>query len=266
MAKRLRKRVSKKARTSAAPEADEAAAPVKWEDNDIESLKENPEASDPAPPVAPPPPAESAAEPDAEEGGSSKKRKRTRKRKRTHVPHAGPDVESMEALSESAKRAIAYAQVYLTDKNAWKFSKQKQNWLLRHMLWSEPLVQAGQALLDASLDELDEAICSATPPAVSMPESGSWIDTEHVSVVAHYLQSIMGLAKQRMMETLESAANPPTLGDAPAARDTEAEAASAEPASSDVQAKLTHWFALRAERASMLLEWIHACQDTPSTT
>ena len=274
MAKRPRKRVSKKARTDAHTtdasciqvgfQSDGAAAPAS-----IESCPAAPpSAAEPAEPATAT--AEATAEPAAEDGASSKKRKRTRKRKRSHIPYAGPDVDSMDTLGESAKRAIAYAQLFLTDKHAWKFSKQKQNWLLRHMLWSPALVQAGQAVQDIASD-LEEAVRSVTPPAVSLPESGAWVDDEHVPVVAHYLQSMMGLAKQRMMETLASAASPPSVASPPEPTAQEGDSAPDPPApdtapAADAGSKLTQWFSLRAERASKLLEWIHACQDTPSAT
>lgn len=251
MAKRLRKRVSKKART--APEEDTAAEPIAFEGDGAAPPEPRADTS-----TALTEPAATKANAEPADGASTKKRKRTRKRKRPHVPYAGPNVESMDSLGESAKRAIAYAQLFLTDKSAWKFSKQKQNWLLRHMLWSPALVEAGQALLDVTVD-MDEAVRSATPPAVSMPETGAWVDDEHVPVVAHYLQSMMGLAKQRLMETLAAAASlpPAPVPSSDAAQGSSDPAAEAAP-------KLTQWFSLRAARASALLEWIEACQDTPN--
>lgn len=270
MAKRLRKRVSKKARLARTDAGEDALAsheaPDAVQDSDAKAQADEASASAVDPSSTP------AAEPDADEG-AGKKRKRTRKRKRAHAPHAGPDVTSMEDLSETAQRAIAYAQLFLTDKSAWKFSKQKQNWLLRHMLWSPALVQVGEALGHASLEPIDEALRAAAPPAVALPEHGAWIDDAHVSVVAHYLASVVGLAQQRMSETLELAATPPegaaALAETPAAEaDTEAsqnETSSLQAPSNDAAGPLlAQWFSLRAERASSLLQWIQACQDTPT--
>ncbi|WFD25991.1 hypothetical protein MNAN1_000966 [Malassezia nana] len=266
MAKRLRKRVSKKARL-ARTDADEGAPASSEVPDAVQDSNVKAQADEASAPAVAPPTSTPAPEPEADDG-TGKKRKRTRKRKRSHAPHAGPDVSSMEELSETAQRAIAYAQLFLTDKSAWKFSKQKQNWLLRHMLWSPALVRVGEALGQASLESIDEALRAAAPPAVALPEHGAWIDDAHVSVVAHYLASVAGLAQQRMKETLGLAATPPEGAAALAEADTEAsqaESASPPARSNDTAGPLVaQWFRLRVERATSLLEWILACQDTPT--
>lgn len=268
MAKRLRKRSSKKARPSHAPEQDnpepkglskdEVAVPqseILLQEPTVqvsEPLHESQQEAEPQHDTA------SQETPSNENIEVSKKRKRTRKRKRSNAPHPGPDPEGMEELSEPAKKAIAYTQQYLCDKEAWKFSKQRQNWLLRHMIWSPKLYEIGQELSGASQDQLEEATRQLVPPLLPLPDAGSWVTDEHVSVVAAYLASIMGLAKQRMVDSLQavtqvSAILPPN--DAPKPED-DPEASKKQSAASKVSSLVAAWLDVRKMRATQLLEWI----------
>ena len=142
-----------------------------------------------------------------DEGKPQKKRKRTRKRRKEAKP--GPDPASVPGLGEAAQRAIAYAQTYLRDRDAWKFSKPRQNWLMRHILWSERIFHAAKQLADVADDTrrtLPDDLQACIAPALQLPDEGAWIPDEHVAVVAVYLQSIMGLGKQvRDEEDLPSA-------------------------------------------------------------
>ena len=166
----------------------------------------------------------------------------------------------MEELSEPAKKAIAYTQQYLCDKDAWKFSKQRQNWLLRHIMWSPQLYEIGQELSGASQAHVEESMRPLIPPTLPLPDPGSWISDEHVSVVAAYLASIMGLAKQRMVESLQAAAQAtaaPSLDMAPPAEGDQ-EVGETQEAASRISSLVASWQELRKVRASQFLEWIQA--------
>lgn len=249
-------------------------------------------------------PPQTALDADAsDDEGPQKKRKRTRKRKKE--PKAGPDPETLPELGEAARRALVYAQTYFRDKAAWKFSKPRQNWLMRHILWSQPIHATASAL--AAAPEEDRA--QLAPPtqalasaALQLPEAGAWVPDEHVSVVAVYLQSIMGLAKQRMLDTLQEAARahvdapsvpteqassepvalhaPGTPGGEASAPEASAPQASAPQASPpeapaeasaagnrartvDVHALIAEWTAQRAARAAETLHWMEARAAAP---
>lgn len=268
MAKRLRKRTSKKARPSEAKELDDHCGKEHGKEQMAEYQPEMPkessaQASEPShEPQQEAEPQHDTTSQDTrihESTDASKKRKRSRKRKRWNVPHPGPDPEGMEELSEPAKKAIAYTQQYLCDKEAWKFSKQRQNWLLRHMMWSPQLYELGQALSGASQAQVEESRRPLLPPTLPLPDAGSWIPEEHVSVVAAYLASIMGLAKQRMIESLQAAAqaSAAALNVAPAAEDDQ-EVSKAQEAASRISFLVASWDELRKARATQLLDWIQA--------
>ena len=229
-----------------------------------------------------------------DEGKPQKKRKRTRKRRKEAKP--GPDPASVPGLSEAAQRAIVYAQTYLRDRDAWKFSKPRQNWLMRHILWSERIFHAAKPLADVADDTrrtLPEDLQTCIAPALQLPDEGAWIPDEYVAVVAVYLQSIMGLGKQvrphvprltqRMLETLQAAVDakvpsaPAETPQTPASTvpsGNEIAESSVEPATSEAEntaaeataptadpAMAVHtdastWNALRAARAAETLQWI----------
>ena len=268
MAKRLRKRTSKKARPSEAKELDDHCGKEHGKEQMAEFQPEMPkessaQASEPShEPQQEAEPQHDTTSQDTrihESTDASKKRKRSRKRKRSNVPHPGSDPEGMEELSEPAKKAIAYTQQYLCDKDAWKFSKQRQNWLLRHMMWSPQLYEIGQELSGASQAQVEESRRPLLPPTLPLPDAGSWIPEEHVSVVAAYLASIMGLAKQRMIESLQAAAqaSAAALNVAPAAEDDQ-EVSKAQEAASRISSLVASWDELRKARATQLLDWIQA--------
>ena len=191
---------------------------------------------------------------------------------------AGPDPASLPWLSEPAQRAIAYAQTYLEHRDAWKFSKPRQNWLLRHVLWSPALQKAAseaEAQLNTALAEHE----------LAPPEEGTCVPEEHVPVVSAYLASVQGNALQRLLAELESAAKgwtgpPPDDaaqqqeatngaaeqategGHAPAAPEEGAarpEAAEQVPTPS---VSLPRLYSLRAERAQAVLAWIKSRTST----
>ena len=79
----------------------------------------------------------------------------------------GPDPNADLRLSDQAKQAIQYAQIYIKDKTQWKFNKAKQNWLLRNALSVPP------SDYDATLarKKPETAIEGATEDAVEEEES-----------------------------------------------------------------------------------------------
>ncbi|WFD43250.1 hypothetical protein MPSI1_001909 [Malassezia psittaci] len=137
---------------------------------------------------------------------SSKKKRRTRKRRKE--PKEGPDPATIQGLGDAAQKAISYAQIYFRDKTSWKFSKPRQNWITRHVLWSEPIFEASKKIADIPQEvfrSLPEDVQNTLTPALQLPEEGAWIPDEHAPVISVYLESMMGLAKQRLLDTLEAA-------------------------------------------------------------
>ncbi|WFD30914.1 hypothetical protein MSPP1_001938 [Malassezia sp. CBS 17886] len=219
-----------------------------------------------------------------------KRRKRTRRRKKAG-PQAGPDPATFPDLDEAAQKSIAYARTYVTDRSAWKFSKPRQNWLMRHVLWSKAIHGIASQLGATPASVMDSAVSAEDrtdmPPAVQVPDDGSWIPDEYASVVAAYLQSMMGMAKQRMLETLEATAAK-QLGDAPPAAPTPpaelAVLAGAAPADGEDRANegvgqeenaqeedkgltadalrelAASWFSMRRDRADTVLQQICAVE------
>ncbi|KAL4402570.1 hypothetical protein ACI68E_000335 [Malassezia pachydermatis] len=284
MGKRLRKRVSKKARTES--HQPDGSDDVIGAATDVPSVQPMPTATTLVAPSSPPRatdqavgdvpetmPRSQAQEPD-DEGEASKKRKRTRKRKRANAPQAGPDPATIDGLSDSAAKAIAYTQLYFREKSAWKFMKQRQNWLLRHVLWSQELITLGHQLAEqaTSLSALGEDVRARLPPAVPVPEEGHWVPDEHVSVVAVYLHSMMGLAKERLVASLQAALDVPSIPDAaPLTEVTDAAKAPAGAAPTDAEPTTStsssppnelarQWLTLRAARAQQLLDGMQTCE------
>ena len=159
-----------------------------------DSVKKDDESEAPAPSETP------IDDDDTTATSASEPKKRRRTRRRHRAPQLGPDPDKFEDLNENAKRAIAYTQTYMRDKASWKFSKQRQNWLLRHMLWSHAIYAVATQLAGLPTEALaqvaGEEARAVLPPVLPMPEEGAWVPDEHVSVVAVYLQSMMGLAKE----------------------------------------------------------------------
>lgn len=184
-----------------------------------------------------------------------RKRRRTRRRRKNRDVgelSIGPDPATFEGLSDGAQRALTYAQAFTQTREAWKFSKPRQNWLIRHVLWS-PAVHS--AAVRAAETEV--------------PEQGAWVPDEYVPVVAVYLASVQGSALQRLLEGLQSTEN--VNEEAPGASETAnvsapdagtgAEAvgdrsgAAAGVTESGEEPSVTR---LRAERASFVLRWINS--------
>ncbi|PKI84423.1 hypothetical protein MVES1_001849 [Malassezia vespertilionis] len=218
-----------------------------------------------APAVARPLEAPEEDDSDEEDNTTRKRRKRTRKRKKGAYTNAepGPDPSSDAHLNDSAQKSIAYAQCYLTDKSKWKFSKPRQNWLLRHMLWSDEIRAAASTLAAVEESErnaaLSEDALSMLAPAFQIPEESAVVPDIYVPVVAVYLQSIMGLSKQRVIDALTVAAAaslPPPPPDA-SAESTEAQEL---PKAYTCAAA---WCTLRAARAHEILQWIQARETAP---
>ncbi|KAI3628543.1 hypothetical protein CBS14141_000246 [Malassezia furfur] len=214
-----------------------------------------------------------------DESKPQKKRKRTRKRRKEAKP--GPDPASVPGLGEAAQRAIAYAQTYLRDRDAWKFSKPRQNWLMRHILWSERIFHAAKQLADVADDTrrtLPDDLQACIAPALQLPDEGAWIPDEHVAVVARMLETLQAAAEAGVPSVPEAAPQAPP---APASSGTDAAESSEAPAAgsagggtSDTAAPATEtpaadpamsvhadacaWNALRAARAAETLQWIEA--------
>ena len=200
---------------------------------------------------------------DNEEG--PRKRRRTRRRRRNRdvaeVP-IGPDPSTLEDLSDGAQRALAYAQLYTKEREAWKFSKPRQNWLIRHVLWSPAIHAAAVRAAEADV-----------------PEAGAWVPDDFVPVVSVYLASVQGSALQRIIDGLtetEKTGNEETQendvpqqagGEAPEkpeSKEQDPEKPVQKPDEQNAEnAESEHVnepsvFRLRAERASQVLQWINS--------
>ncbi|GAC96258.1 hypothetical protein PHSY_003838 [Pseudozyma hubeiensis SY62] len=169
------------------------------------------------------------------EGKRKRKRKRTQKKKPTQPssesiastpstaskPSApkpislspedvGPDPNTDLRLSDQAKQAIQYAQIYIKDKSQWKFNKAKQNWLLRNALSVPP------SDYDASLARKQVETSSAAEDSEDAAEEGeNFVPEDFVPVVTAYLTSVMGGARLRLIESLREAINAPVVEIAP---------------------------------------------------
>ncbi|KAE8207762.1 hypothetical protein CF327_g7262 [Tilletia walkeri] len=119
----------------------------------------------------------------------------------------GPDPASASpALSEQTQRALAYAQRFARDRASWKFEKQRQNWLLRHVL--------DVYLSSPGIDSTDEAAVEekgangAGNGKEEEDEDGDVrVPGAYVHVLAYYYAHMVGGAKARIIETLREAAN-----------------------------------------------------------
>ncbi|CDS82139.1 uncharacterized protein SPSC_02959 [Sporisorium scitamineum] len=121
----------------------------------------------------------------------------------------GPDPNTDLRLSDQAKQAIQYAQVYTKDKSQWKFNKAKQNWLLRNALSVPP------SDYDASLARKQGSNTDAAEDAEEAEEGENFVPDDFVAVVTAYLTSVMGGARQRLVESLQEAVNAPAATVAP---------------------------------------------------
>lgn len=135
----------------------------------------------------------------------------------------GPDPNTDLRLSEQAKQAIQYAQIYIKDKSQWKFNKAKQNWLLRNAL-SVPPSDYDPALARKQSDSAASAD-GAAEEADEAEEGENFVPEDFVPVVTAYLTSVMGGARQRLIESLKEAVNAPAITIAPTQTEATEEAA-----------------------------------------
>ncbi|KAE8229907.1 hypothetical protein CF326_g5107 [Tilletia indica] len=120
----------------------------------------------------------------------------------------GPDPASASpALSEQTQRALAYAQRFARDRPSWKFEKQRQNWLLRHVL-DVYLSSSGVVSTDEAAVEKEKGANGAGNGKEEDDEDGDVrIPGAYVHVLAYYYAHMVGGAKARIIETLREAAN-----------------------------------------------------------
>ncbi|KAJ1028616.1 hypothetical protein NDA16_001782 [Ustilago loliicola] len=123
----------------------------------------------------------------------------------------GPDPNTDLRLSDQAKQAIQYAQVYSKDKSQWKFNKAKQNWLLRNAL-SVPPSDYEPILARKQPDSAASAGAGGAAEEAEEAEEGeNFVPEDFVLVVTAYLNSVMGGARQRLIESLREAVNAPAV-------------------------------------------------------
>lgn len=135
---------------------------------------------------------------------------------------AGPDPNTDLRLSDQAKQAIQYSQIYIKDKSQWKFNKAKQNWLLRNALSVPP------SDYDASLARKQIESSSAAGNSEDSAEEGeNFVPEDFVPVVTAYLTSVMGGARLRFIESLKEAINAPVVEVTPAQPETQNDSAHA---------------------------------------
>ncbi|GAK63549.1 uncharacterized protein PAN0_003c1754 [Moesziomyces antarcticus] len=237
--KRVRKRSRNKKRTTEAEESSSSSSDDSDSDDDAptpviapkpDTKKETKSKSTPAKAASD---SEDSDDDDADDGKRKRKRKRTSKKKSvpttsepgpttttTSTPaaaassggqtfsltaeEAGPDPTSDLRLSEQAKQAIQYAQIYTADKPHWKFNKAKQNWLLRNALSVPPSdYDAALARKSAAAQDGEEA---------EQDDGGeNFVPEDFVGVVTAYLSSVVGGARQRLVESLREAVNAPVV-------------------------------------------------------
>ncbi|SJX61795.1 uncharacterized protein SRS1_12779 [Sporisorium reilianum f. sp. reilianum] len=248
-AKRSRKRTRNKKRTSQVEDDDDSSSSS--DDSDDEEApkpKAAPVETPKKSPKKPAPDSDSDSDSDDEgkyDGGDAdakrkRKRKRTQKKKSAEESskaapasaaittsnisapkpvtlspdQIGPDPNTDLRLSDQAKQAIQYAQVYTKDKSQWKFNKAKQNWLLRNAL-SVPPSDYDAALARRQGESADAADGADAEDAEEAEEGENFVPDDFVAVVTAYLTSVMGGARQRLIESLKEAANAPAVAVAP---------------------------------------------------
>lgn len=237
--KRPRKRMRNKKRTTEVEDSSSSSSDSSDDEDDKEA-----EAA-PVQATAKTIPEESKADSDSDsddddEQGEKRKRKRKRKAKKettekvaassapsasvTSTPSTakpimlspedvGPDPNTDLRLSDQAKQAIHYAQTYTKDKSQWKFNKAKQNWLLRNALSVPP--SDYDATLARKQPESSAAEDGTAEEADDAEEGENFVPDDFVPVVTAYLTSVMGGARQRMIESLREAVNAPAITVAP---------------------------------------------------
>ncbi|SPC66971.1 uncharacterized protein UHOD_02537 [Ustilago sp. UG-2017b] len=127
----------------------------------------------------------------------------------------GPDPNTDLRLSDQAKQAIQYAQIYSQLKPQWKFNKAKQNWLLRNALSVPPSDYDTALARKQSENAASAGEDGAAEEAEEAEEGENFVPGDFVLVVTAYLNSVMGGARQRLIESLREAVNAPAIEIAP---------------------------------------------------
>ncbi|WFD34055.1 hypothetical protein MCUN1_000883 [Malassezia cuniculi] len=255
MGKRIRRKSKKPSAEEAAAEeavtvtATETTASTVPADNSAEPTPSAPQA-------APAEPAKDEANNGSDDEDGPRKRRRTRRRRKNRdvgEVKIGPDPATFEGLSEGAQKALVYAQAYTQTRQEWKFSKPRQNWLIRHILWSPAIHSA--AVLAAESD---------------VPEAGAWVPDEYVPVVSVYLASVQGSALQRLLDGLAEAekggeqdqtkdeVNDNAASTEDIAKDADKDDETSEKTNEAASEQTSTPAQLRAERASFALRWINS--------
>lgn len=246
--KRIRKRSRNKKRTTEVDDSSSSSSDSSSDESDDEEPVKKAAPVEKVKPSSNKAPAKDSKvqEPDSDssddedgEGGKKRKRKRTRTTKKKTVedvpepaaPTAplsaptrakvftvspedvGPDPNTDLRLSDQAKQAIQYAQLYTKDKSQWKFNKAKQNWLLRNALAIQP--SDYDAALARKQPDSTASAEGVAEEAEEADEGENFVPEDFVPVVTAYLSSVVGGARQRLVESLKEAVNAPAITVAP---------------------------------------------------
>lgn len=113
-----------------------------------------------------------------------------------------PDPRLDARLSEATMAALGYAKVYLLERPSWKFSKARQEHLIRHML-SRPI-----SMSDGRVEQANKEAGEDKEHGVDEDDApqASWWPDEWNGCVALYLATVQGAAKARLLQRLRDAA------------------------------------------------------------
>ncbi|PWN96287.1 hypothetical protein FA09DRAFT_362230 [Tilletiopsis washingtonensis] len=145
------------------------------------------------------------------EGGKKKrKRKRTRAAKKDRAlpgPSADRNPADDTTLAENVRSSLSYAYQFVHDKEAWKFAKARQLWLVRNALSLPPADAETQVPAQAPVADGNDADEEAP--------TASWFPDQYLPLVGRYLGTMQGAAKDRFVATLQAAVDAPAVPEPP---------------------------------------------------
>ncbi|KAJ7047620.1 hypothetical protein C8F04DRAFT_1059513 [Mycena alexandri] len=132
-----------------------------------------------------------------------------------------PDPEDDSSLSEQASKALCYAFTQFRKPSKWKFSKARQNWLIRN-IWSDAIPDTYLPLTIQYLSNVKggvretlikecESLLAVPPPAPEKPSAETAPTTQLASTQAatEVAQIIKHARARALLDALETQSEPP---------------------------------------------------------
>jgi hypothetical protein len=104
--------------------------------------------------------------------------------------------------------ALSYAYIFHTSRQAWKFQKAKEGWLLRHLLDHPTPAAATEAAAPASAEptaRTDTVSGEPADEAAQEEQVDNSIPDAYIALAGHYLSTMQGKSKDRLKEELQRA-------------------------------------------------------------